>query len=508
MNSEKINNYLEDKRTPKSKGKKNYKSFVLLEDGKIAEEIVSPDPMFAIFDPVTQQIEIRPTVQLNGKYVYPLDGDLVTKKVLLLPEEAEDYEDVESLRREVQAFINKYVDIHPFYEKLASYYVLLTWLFDRNTSVTYLGIFGDYGSGKTRAAQVIGVLCYKTAFVSGALTCAPIYRILEQARGTLVINEFDFDNSDMGVEMIKILNNGYEKGMHVLRVEPKSNKVEAFDAFSPKVFTYRKKKKDQAFESRLVTIQMEETRREDIPILLPIKHEQEAMQLRNKLLMFRFKNFHKKVEVDESIFLGIERRLRQTLYPLLTVIEDQEFIAKLGGFIQEYQEQQRVDRSMSWVGEYLTALITLTCQEGEITVKALTDTYNAAKEPTNHVSIKKVGYVVRNELKLKTSRLTSGEHKGQFSIKINHESIRKQCLKYGVEIPEQSSLYSPSSPQEQAQSELSEGSEDTQIVEGKILTPCYACKSRKFWRATFGSILCAVCHPPVSEKDVAEWITV
>lgn len=460
MGSDKITNYLQDKRTEKTRSKKTYKSFVELEDGKLAEEIVNPDPMFAIYDPVAETIELKPTVKIGEKYIYPLDGDLVTKKVILFPEKAEEFQDVEILRKEIQLFIHRYVDLHPFYEKLASYYVLLTWLFDKNTVVTYLGLFGDFGSGKTRAAQVIGRICYKPAFVSGALTCAPIYRILEQARGTLVINEFDFDDSDMNVELIKILNNGYERGLHVLRAAPKTNNVEAFDAFSPKIFTYRKKKKDQAFESRLITIPMEETKRDDISVLLPLEYEQEALQIRNKLLMFRFKNYHKKVLVDESIFQGIERRLRQTLYPLLTVIEDHEFINTLRGFIQEFQQQQQTDRGMSWIADYLVSLIELTKTEGEITVKALSDQYNQGKEGKEIVSTKRVGHVVRDEFKLKTGRLTSGEHKGQYGIKIDEEKIKALCLRYGVDIPEQSSLYSPSSPQDQAPSEDSEGSED------------------------------------------------
>ena len=468
MNNDKITNYLHEKRIDKPTTKKIYKSFVVLDDGSLAEEITNPDPMYAVYNPSTNTIDLRPTVQVGGKYIYPLDGDLVAKKVLLFPEKAEEFESIEALRLEIAAFIHKYVDIYPFYEELASYYVLLTWLFDKNTVITYLGIYGDFGSGKTRAAQIIGSLCYKPAFVSGALTCAPIYRILEQARGTLVINEFDFDNSEMGVELIKILNNGYEKGMHVLRAEPNTHKVQAFDAFSPKIFTYRKKKKDQAFESRLITILMEETRREDISVILPLEYEKEALSLRNKLLTFRFKNYYKDVKPDLSIFTGIERRIRQTLYPLLTVVEDPQFIVTLGKFIKDLQQQQQIDRGMSWVADYLSALIELTNTEEEITVKALADQYNLEKVGKEIVSARRVGHVVREDFKLKTARLTSGTHKGQYEINIDADKVKALCLRYGIDIPEESSLYSPSSPSDQSQSEDSELSEGAETIEGRI----------------------------------------
>lgn len=472
--NDQINDYLNKKRGSQATIKKQYSSFVQLEDGKLAEQVLSPDPAFAIYDPKTNVIEIKPTVQVDKRYIYPLEGDLVTKKVILFPASAEEYQDIETLRQNIEVFIHNYVDIHPFYQTLASYYVLLTWLFDKNTVITYLGIFGDYGSGKTRAAQIIGSVCYKPAFVSGALTCAPIYRLMEQARGTLVINEFDFDNSDMGIEMIKILNNGFEKGLKVLRVKSDTGEVEAFDAFSPKVFTYRKKKNDQAFESRLITIPMEETKREDIPIILPLEYEQEASTLRNKLLMFRFKNYHKQVEVDQSIFQGIERRLRQTLYPLLTVIDDQAFLKTLGKFIHNLQDQQRADRGMSWIAEYLQALIALTCTESEITLKSLSNRYSQGKDEKDKVTPRKAGHAVRNELKLKTERITSGENKGQYKIKLDSEKILSLCFRFGVDVPEESSLHSPHSPQTQLQSEDSEHSEGSTSKSDTVLDPLNA----------------------------------
>lgn len=503
--------YFQDRNIDKPKSKKTYRTFIVMDDKCLAEQITNPDPQFAVYNPMTDSIQVKSTLEVNGKYFYPLDGDLVTKQVILFPEKAEEYQNTEALRQEIIGFIHKYVDIEPFYETLASYYIFLTWLFDRNTVINYLGIFGDYGSGKTRAAQIIGSVCYKPALVSGALTCAPIYRILEEARGTLMINEFDFDHSDMGIEMIKILNNGYEQGMHVLRSEKNTLKTQAFDAFGPKIFTYRKKKRDEAFESRLITIPIQETKREDIPVILPFEHKKEALCLRNKLLMFRFRNYYKEVHVDLSIFQGVERRLRQTLYPLLTVVVGQEFINELTSFIQNIQQEQRTDRGMSWVADYLTTLIGLTCEKAPITVKALADKYNVGKVEHDQVNARKAGSAVRNDLKLKTGRITSGENKGQYEIILNSEIIKSLCLRYGIDIPEQSSLYSPSSPQDQVQSEHSEGGEYIGInkaIVRSVINPCYSCGGKKFWKTEFGNTVCAICHPPSSDENVKEWIEV
>lgn len=465
MNSNQVNNYLSGKRSGQPKIKKTYCSFTLLEDGKIAEQVCNPDSAFVVYDPKTDTFSFQPTIQQEGKYLYPVEGDLVTKKVIRFPRKPEEYSDTESLRQEIKTFIHRFVDIHQFYEEIASYYVLLTWLFDKNTAITYLGVFGDFGSGKTRAALTIGSLCYKPAIVSGSLTCAPIYRILEETRGTLIINEFDFKESDLGSELIKILNNGYEKGMHVLRTKSETGKTEAFDAFSPKIFTYRKKKHDQAFESRLITIPIEETTREDIPILLPPSFEKEAANIRDKLLLFRFRNYHKQIDVDQAIFTGLERRLRQTLYPLITVIDDPVFLQKLKAFTYDLQEQQRTDRGLSWIAEYLQCLITLTATNDIITVNDLTEEFNKNKEQKDKVTPRKVSVIVRNEFKFKTERLTSGTKKGQAQIKISEEKLKALCLRFNIDLPEQSSPSSLSSPQLQPHSEDSEDSKGFQETE-------------------------------------------
>lgn len=459
--SKEINQFIKKRQQANKKQKKIRASFVVLPDQSLAEQINANEPQFVIHSPKSKLLKNLEAVKTAKDYIYPVVGDLVKKEVIKFPTQAQSYGNVEVLREEIKLFIHDYLDIHSFYEELASYYVLLTWLYDRLSTITYLGIMGDYGSGKTRAAQTIGSICYKPAFVSGSLTCAPIYRILEQSRGTLVINEFDFKESDMGSELIKILNNGYEKGMHVLRVKSDTGEVEAFDAYGPKIFTFRKRKKDQAFESRLITIPVEETSREDIPITLPQAFEERALLLRNKLLMFRFDNFYKQPVVDPTIFEGIERRLRQTLYPLLTVVDDDRFLDKLKKFIGDYQQQAVIDRSMGWLAENLQALIELTLGTELVTVGDFATKMNEGKsEGDKKMSARGAGSIARKHFKLKTRRISSGDRKGEYEIILDQPKLRSMCLRHGVDIPPESSLYSPSSPQPDQVSVGREQSED------------------------------------------------
>lgn len=79
------------------------------------------------------------------------------------------------------------------------------------------------------------------------------------------------------------------------------------------------------------------------------------------------------------MFEGIERRLRQTLYPLLTVVNDKKFLAKLKSFICEFQQQSRADRGLSWIAESLQTLIELTCTDSVITVGQFANKLNETK---------------------------------------------------------------------------------------------------------------------------------
>src|SRR5262249_42446338 len=151
---------------------------------------------------------------------------------------------------------------------------------------------------KTRFLLTVGSLCYKPMFASGASSVSPLFRMLHALRGTLIIDEGDFRFSDAKAEIIKILNNGNAKGFPVLRTE-EAGKGEydpvAFHVFGPKLVATRGMFQDRALESRCIT---EDTGgrklRPDIPLNLPDEYNAEALELRNKLLLFRFRSFGKR----------------------------------------------------------------------------------------------------------------------------------------------------------------------------------------------------------------------
>jgi hypothetical protein len=217
----------------------------VLDDGALVELLYDPKlrrTIMAVWR--DQACELVPSIDLGtGARLVPYSpgNNLIKNDVVLLPSGPEDYGSEAELMAEIRAYIHRYVDLSPQFERIASYYALFSWLYDSFTELPYLRVRGDYGSGKTRFLLVVGSICYKPVFASGASTVSPIFHILDAFRGTLIIDEGDFRWSDDKADIVKILNNGNVKGLPVLRTEVSRSgefNPRAFQVFGPKIVAY------------------------------------------------------------------------------------------------------------------------------------------------------------------------------------------------------------------------------------------------------------------------------
>lgn len=400
--------------------RKNPKPFctasAILGDGRMVELVYDHDKhrtSLAVWNKESWTLE--PSLALdNGSTLVPYsaDNNLIRNEVILLPSEPAEYSSETELLAEIRAFIHRYVDISPRFERIASHYVLFSWIFDSFNELPYLRLRGDYGSGKTRFLLIVGALCYKPFFASGASTVSPIFHILDAFRGTLIFDEADFRFSDEKAELVKILNNGNMRGMPVLRTEVIRNREfnpRAFNVYGPKIVATRGHYQDRALESRFITEEMGGRRlRQDIPISLTETYKAEALQLRNKLLLYRFRNYGKANSGAGFRDTSIEPRLNQIFAPLINVVSDEAVRDDLSALARELNTELIEDRGLDVEADILAIIQTLLDVEDKrhVSIKDITEALQKryGAEYDRNITAKWVGGIVRRRLQIKTQK--------------------------------------------------------------------------------------------------------
>jgi hypothetical protein len=91
---------------------------------------------------------------------------------------------------------------------------------------------------------------------------------------------------------------------------------------------------------------MRRTERNDIPVNLDSTFEEKSLQLRNKLLRYRYDNWNK-IELSNERIEDLESRLNQIINPILSVCsdEDDRTVIILNSF--NFQEELLKDRFLS-----------------------------------------------------------------------------------------------------------------------------------------------------------------
>jgi len=380
--------------------KERFVSGFILPDGTIGEMVVSRDDDHSFMIVSNGSISNAHRYE-TPKVTYLPTNDLLVGEVVHFATTATPYDSQARLFSEIRTFVHRYLELPADFEEISSLYVLLTWVYEFAPSIPYLRVIGDWGSGKTRFLQVVGSVCFRPIFASGATTPSPIFRILELFRGTLVLDEADFNDSSSWVEMVKLLNNGYRPGMPVLRADKENGKwyPRSYRVFGPKLIATRFPFKDEALESRCLTAEMMSLTRDDIPRVLPPSFDKEVNDLRAKLLTFRLANLTKlkgKTFGNELLEPNLQPRLQEILIPLKAMLNgDRSMVEALAGFVHRLQESLFARRRESDAGRVLAAIIELHQEEQELSSKTIADKATAMDEEAPALNSEKVGWLTR-----------------------------------------------------------------------------------------------------------------
>jgi hypothetical protein len=415
--------------------KNRFVSGFVLHDGTVGEMIVSRNEERAFM--IVANGSVRKVYQYETpKATYLPTNDLLVGEVVHFAESAAPYGSQAQLFQEIRHFIHRYLELPADFEEITSLYIILTWVFEFAPSIPYLRVIGDWGTGKTRFLQVAGAVCFRPIFASGATTPAPIFRILEQFRGTLVLDEADFKDSAAWAEMVKLLNNGYRPGMPVLRADKENGKwyPRSYQVFGPKLISTRFPFKDEALESRCLTSEMLPLTRNDIPRVLPPAFDKEVSELRAKLLTFRLANLNRlkgKTFGNELLEPNLQPRLQEILIPLKAMLNgDGAMVEALAGFVYRLQDNLFYRRKESYEGKVLAALIELHEEEMELSAKNIAERISQSDEDAE-INSRKAGWIVK---KLGFVKERVGKNR-QRIIRWDQERVIRLSQTYGLSLP-------------------------------------------------------------------------
>ena len=444
-----------------------------------------------------------------------------------LPSGIAEYGNTLSLLQDVESHISRYLDVSDSFRKFAAYYVLLSWLYDRFNTLPYLRFIGDTGCGKSRALDVCGGLCYKSTSASGCITPAPIYRMLKRWAGTIILDEADLQNSDEYHEVTKILNCGFERNRPVIRaVKDNPDKLQILPTFGPKVFATRRRFKDAALEARCLTEIMQETARDDIPATLTSAFYNEQQALRNKLLLFRLRNFTR-VNSEESVELdlhGIEPRLRQISACFASLFAGHpDVLSDYRAFIEKHQRELIEQRAATTIGQVVEKLfsliesVTVVTNVTNVTGQDLIPiSSQEIAEPLN-LSPQAVGQILKTlGLQVKVAKI-----EGRAKRCIVYDRVKLDTLKRRY-IPSEDDgvtmVTTVTTPGDSMQNNVTVTGRDNtlsmaddplnQSLEVNLTDcpaePCYSCGGVDWWRADWGAWLCCQCHPNTKSITIGD----
>ncbi|MDI6719346.1 MAG: hypothetical protein QMD46_07040 [Methanomicrobiales archaeon] len=445
-----------EREAKKREKEKVQRSFVIAEDRIYLTVMTRAGEFeFACLDD-QGQIAFAPSIVVDGKEVFPQSLPMDRGKFVFIVgvpvreviEQAE-LRDANALAERVRKHLNRYIDAPETELDLFVFFILFTWFYRKTNTTPYLRFLADTGKGKSRMARVVSDLCFYPITAEGTSTASGIMRFKGLWDGTLKIDESDF-RGGIEAEIIKYLNLGFEEGHPYIKTDKTDPKQqEFFDPFCPKVIAMREPFKDNATEGRLLSFTPHETRRKDLPIILPKEYPEEVEALRAEICRFVLHAWPS-VEAGRYIDtrdLPIEPRLKQLVTPLSLIVQIfPEAEQKLKNYMQYRQLELRKTRAESWEGALFNHVYNLARGDedppeqyqgykdpgggvGAVVPGMLTDVFKrSATEITR--SLKSIGFETERERR--TISLTRKVKSYDGEVREEPREVKKNITKYVV----------------------------------------------------------------------------
>lgn len=409
---------------------------------------------FAVFK--DGEVEFKDKITLpDGTTLVPLSesSDVIKSKFITLPPKPIPYATEWELFNEIRLFFGKYFSTTKGFKDISTLYIMLTWVYERFNDLPYLRVVGTLGTGKSRFLKTLSVCTYNSMML-GSSSVAAMFRTIDKFRGTFILDEANYKNSEYSSEVAKIFNNGNTQGAPVARMREKANSkgeftTDFFQVFGPKILASRESFEDKALESRCFSQRLYPNKNIKAPISLDEQFWEEAKTIRGKLLTFRFRNFEKleikKLESENINNLRI-LQITQPIWNIALLVSKKVAQNVLEEAILMDQDLIS-DQSDTQEADVLISIMKLMDYESDkIHMKAIAQKYftlfgrgsqmaNAEGTITvfdykSDLSERKIGEIVSKSLHLKKFR----DNKGIYILKDlkTKTALNSLCERYGI----------------------------------------------------------------------------
>ena len=347
---------------------------------------------YLIFDRVEQKFQVSNDIwhsyRHNGVEYIPLKR--LPWPTAHLPKE----ENEEKLFKEIRAFFIDHIDVsNELLYDVYTCFVLASWRPEDFTVVPYLFFLGPLASGKTRALECFQRLCYRSIMAT-SMSAASLFRALEAWHPTLLLDETEVYNRKEMVEVLALLNSGYRRGQYAIRIEKIAQgkpQIAMFDTFGFKILAGTDELAATLQSRCIITTMSKAIRHVNLFI-----DEDRAQELRNKLLMYRFKNLGKKLEnIDFSKLDEYSQNARviELFVSLIQVAPTEEVRKRLLTCMKKIT-QSRLDEEQASIEARVFDAI-LKCENkvesGKISTQAITEAFNEGVAEKEQVTSKFIG---------------------------------------------------------------------------------------------------------------------
>jgi len=310
-------------------------------------------------------------------------------------------------------------------------YVVGTWIYDSFKCFPYLHIQGQPGHGKSRLKDLLLRLVFLGVPHSGSSTVSTLFRITNQIRGTVVSDENDILTKNKNDETSNVYKQGFETGNPVHRTNQNRDGqyiTERFSVFCPKIITTIDPIFDAALASRCIKLYLEYQPEHGKPIQLPKEIDGGALELRNKLLKYRFDYLSNTQPLSFDIEGDYDNRTKQVFAPLFSFVP-KNIKPVLTEYLDKHKAAIKADKADSINGRIIEIINGAT--DSKVYCKYISEKLrNGFEGQSKEITAKKVGVIIEQDLKLEKDRDANGVY--IMPTDSNRERILELVDQYGL----------------------------------------------------------------------------